>query len=165
MEVSKIHAVPFSSGFTDQVVSMIVNIQKNEFNLPITANDQPDLFEIPTFYQKGNGNFWVAIHNDKVVGTIAIIDIGNKQVALRKMFVHKDYRGKSTGTAHILFDSLLSWSKEKNIQSIYLGTTEKMHAAQQFYVNKGFEEINKSELPDSFPIMGVDSKFYLLTNK
>ncbi len=165
MEQTKVQVVPFSSIFTDQVASMIVNIQQEEFNLPITAEDQPDLFEIPTFYQKGNGNFWVAIHNDKVVGTIAIIDIGNKQVALRKMFVHKDYRGRSTGTAHILFDSLLSWSKEKNVQSIYLGTTERMHAAQQFYVNKGFAEINKTELPESFPVMEVDSKFYLLTNK
>ncbi len=153
-----ITVVPFATIFTDQLASMIVNIQQNEFDLPISANDQPDLFDIENFYQKDNGNFWIAIHDNEVVGSIALIDIGNKRVALRKMFVHQDYRGRDTGTAHKLFESLLSWSKEKSVQSIYLGTTEKMHAAQRFYVNKGFVEISKAELPDSFPVMEVDSK-------
>jgi len=163
MEQKNIIIVPFTTNFIDQLASMIVDIQQNEFNLPINANDQPDLFDIQGFYQKGNGNFWIALYENKVVGSIALIDIGNNQVALRKMFVHKKYRGKKTGTAHRLFDALLLWSKEKLIQHIYLGTTEKMHAAQQFYVNKGFIEISKNTLPDSFPVMNVDSKFYLLS--
>ena len=144
---------------------MIVHIQQNEFGLPISAKDQPDLFDIKNFYQNGNGNFWIAVHNKEVIGSIAIIDIGNNQVALRKMFVHHQYRGKDTGTAHILFDALLSWTKEKLVKNIYLGTTEKMYAAQRFYKNKGFVEIHKAELPKSFPLMEVDSKFYLLINE
>ena len=165
MKQKMITVIPFTTNFTGQLASMIVNIQQNEFNLPISANDQPDLFDIENFYQKDNGNFWIAIYDNEVVGSIALIDIGNKQVALRKMFVHQDYRGKGTGTAHKLFESLLSWSKDKSVQSIYLGTTEKMHAAQRFYINKGFVEISKTEIPDSFPIMEVDSKFYVLENK
>jgi len=162
LEQETITVVPFTANFTDQLVSMIVSIQQNEFNLPISAKDQPDLFDIENLYQKGNGNFWIAIHDNEVVGSIALIDIGNQQVALRKMFVHQNYRGKDTGTAHKLFESLLYWSIGKSVQGIYLGTTEKMYAAQKFYVNKGFVEINKTGLPDSFPIMEVDSKFYVL---
>ncbi len=37
------------------------------------------------FDQTGKGNFWVALYDDKVVGTISFLDIGNHQVALRKM--------------------------------------------------------------------------------
>jgi len=165
MEQNSIKVVPFTPNFTNQLVSMIVNIQQNQFNLKISREDQPDLLDIKNFYQKGNGNFWIAIHNNKVVGSIAVIDIGNKQVALRKMFVHKQYRGKNICTAHLLFESLLFWTKERLVHSIYLGTTEKMYAAHKFYTNKGFVEIKKHKLPSSFPIMEVDSKFYLLVNK
>ncbi|MDX1810107.1 MAG: GNAT family N-acetyltransferase [Sulfurospirillaceae bacterium] len=163
MDKETVIVTPFTADLRDKLISMIVNIQQNEFNLPISAEDQPDLFDIENFYQQGNGNFWIALHNDEVVGSIALIDIGNQEAALRKMFVHKDYRGKETGTAHKLIDSLLAWSKERSVQNIYLGTTKKMHAAQRFYTNKGFVEIERSQLPDSFPVMEVDSKFYVLT--
>jgi hypothetical protein len=40
-----------------------------------------------------NGNFWVALYEGKVVGNISLLDIGNQQVALRKMFVEKEFQG------------------------------------------------------------------------
>lgn len=162
MNQKAIKIVPFSINFTNQLVSMILEIQQKEFNLPITANDQPDLFDIPNFYQFGSGNFWIAISDEKVVGSIAIIDIGNQKVAMRKMFVHRNYRGRNIGTAHDLFKTLFSWSNTKGVREIFLGTTEKMYAAQKFYINHGFREINKDDLPVSFPVMDVDSRFYFL---
>ena len=41
----------------NQIVDLIVNIQRNEFQIPITAEQQPDLNDIPGFYQTGAGNF------------------------------------------------------------------------------------------------------------
>ncbi len=142
------------------VVDLILNIQQNEFCLPITAEDQPDLADIPGFYQKGCGNFWVAVQENRVVGTIALLDIGNRQAALRKMFVHEGYRGQATGTAKKLLNSLLLWGQKKNIQTIYLGTTSKFLAAHRFYEKNGFMEITRDGLPHTFPIMKVDTKFY-----
>ncbi|KAM3100035.1 hypothetical protein ACKFKG_02240 [Phormidesmis sp. 146-35] len=52
-----------------QVVKLILQIQREEFGLPITLEDQPDLLDIPTVYQQGNGNFWIAVENDQVIGT------------------------------------------------------------------------------------------------
>lgn len=163
-QTSAVTITPFTTEYTDQVITLIVGIQQKEFNLPITAADQPDLADIANFYQQDNGNFWLALDDGKVVGTIALIDIDNKQVALRKMFVHRDYRGREIGTAHKLLQTLFAWVESKKVCSIYLGTTAKMHAAQKFYVNCGFVEINKCELPDSFPVMSVDTKFYLYEN-
>lgn len=130
--------VSFTPKFTAEIIAMIVDIQQNEFNLPISAADQPDLSDIENFYQRGNGNFWLALDGRKVVGTIALIDIGNHQVALRKMFVHRDYRGREIGTAHRLLQALFAWTRAKGVRSIYLGTTAKMHTAQKFYANCGF---------------------------
>ncbi len=154
--------IPFSPDYTEQVLSMIVNIQQREFHLPITAEDQPDLARIPEFYQKGNGNFWIALKEGGVVGTISLLDIADKRAALRKMFVHPEYRGDKFGTARSLLDECLNWSKKKGLSEIFLGTTPKFKAAHRFYEKNGFTEISREELPAAFPIMKVDTKFYTL---
>ena len=84
----------YQERYKEAIAELILNIQQNEFNVPVTITDQPDLLNIPTVYCRKNGNFWVAVEDEKVIGTIALIDFDNKQAALRKMFVHKDYRGK-----------------------------------------------------------------------
>ena len=143
-----------------QVVDLILHIQQQEYNIPITKNDQPDLFTIEDFYQTGNGNFWVAIYNDKVVGTISLLDIGNNQVALRKMFVDKEYRGAKFKTASLLLNNAIKWAREKTIKEVYLGTTPQFLAAHRFYEKNEFTSISLKYLPENFPVMQVDKRFY-----
>ena len=151
---------PFASEHGDGVVSVILPIQQEEFGIPIKLAEQPDILNIPAFYQKGNGNFWVALSQGKVVGTIALLDIGNSQGALRKMFVKAEYRGKEHGVAQRLLDGLCDWCVKQGMRDVFLGTTAKYLAAHRFYEKNGFTEIEKSELPAAFPVMAVDSKFY-----
>ena len=94
-----IRIVPFVQSDQAGVLEVILPIQQEEFALPITAEDQPDLLAIADFYQTGTGGFWVAKADGRVVGTIGLKDIGNRQAALRKMFVATDYRGSPPGTA------------------------------------------------------------------
>ena len=150
----------FSQPYQQQVIDLILSIQVGEFNIPVTIKDQPDLTIIPGFYQKNNGNFWIAMEDDTVIGTIALVDFGDSSVALRKMFVHKDWRGKEKATAQKLLDIVFSWCRDRNIQHIYLGTIERLYAARRFYQRNGFVEVPKSSLPPSFPVMAVDDYFY-----
>jgi N-acetylglutamate synthase-like GNAT family acetyltransferase len=156
----EIRIAPYTDSHKQQVIDLIVPIQQEEFNIPITPEDQPDLQQIPVFYQKDNGNFWLAIADGKVIGTIALLDIGNQQGALRKMFVHNSYRGKIYGTGQLLLNTLFNWAQQKAYTEIYLGTTAKFLAAHRFYEKNAFEEITVPELPVSFPRMEVDVKFY-----
>ncbi len=151
---------PFTPHYRNQVIALILQIQQKEFNIPITAEDQPDLGDIPGFYQQGYGNFWIAINNGQVVGTLSLKDIDNCQAALRKMFVHPDFRGSALGTARALWGVALEWAKAQNISEIFLGTTEKFLAAHRFYEKNGFTSIEKENLPLQFPLMSVDTKFY-----
>jgi putative acetyltransferase len=153
---------PYSEKYKADIASLILNIQNNEFNVPVTLNDQPDLLDIENFYCKDNGGFWLAIENEKLVGTIALIDIGSGQAALRKMFVHADYRGKEKAVGQSLLNFLINWCKQKSITEIYLGTVEQLHAAKRFYVKNGFEKIEKNNLPKNFPLMQVDTEFFKL---
>lgn len=145
------------------VVGVILPIQQAEFSVPITLDAQPDLQDIRNFYQHGNGNFWVALDGDRVIGTIALLDIGEHRVALRKMFVHADYRGGTFGVARDLLAVALSWCREKAVRRIYLGTTEKFLAAHRFYEKNGFSDVPREDLPREFPVMAVDTKFYCMT--
>lgn len=148
----------YSDAHKNTVCDLILNIQNKEFGIPITIEQQTDLNDITRFYQTKGGNFWIAKDGDKVIGTIALLDIGNNKGALRKMFVAEAYRGKKI--AKRLLTNLLAWAKQKSFREIYLGTTEKFVTAQRFYEKNGFVEINKSDLPEQFPIMDVDVKFY-----
>ncbi|GHN00675.1 N-acetyltransferase [Cytophagales bacterium WSM2-2] len=144
------------------VITLILDIQQNEFKIPITIDQQPDLNKIADYYQADNGNFWVATIDGKVIGTLGLLDIGNSQGALRKMFVKDLYRGQTYAVGQLLLDTLLSWTKENKYASIFLGTTEKFIAAQKFYRRNGFKEISMESLPNNFPVMTVDKIFYRL---
>lgn len=145
------------------VAAVILPIQQVEFGIPITLEDQPDLSNVEQFYQRGCANFWVAQVDGKIVGTIALLDIGNNEAALRKMFVAARFRGRGAGVAQRLLSELLAWAARNELRSIYLGTTAEFLAAHRFYEKNGFNEVAKSALPKAFPVMAVDSKFYRLS--
>ena len=152
----------FTQGSEKDVIALIVPIQREEFGVEISAHDQPDLIDIPSFYQTGSGDFWLARSQDEVVGTIGMKDIGNDEVALRKMFVAAPWRGREFGVARQMLECLIAASKQRKVKRIYLGTTEKFLAAHRFYEKYGFERIDQQDLPVSFPVMGVDTRFYAL---
>ncbi|MGO8714389.1 MAG: GNAT family N-acetyltransferase [Smithella sp.] len=150
----------YSEQYKEGIIDLILDIQQNEFSISITKEDQPDLADIPKYYQKGAGNFWIALCDGHVVGTISLLDIGNNHLALRKMFVKAAYRGSRYHAAKQLLQTSLEWARANGINEVYLGTTQKFLAAHRFYEKNGFIEISKEELPENFPIMKVDTKFY-----
>ena len=150
---------PYQPQYQTAVIDLILTIQQQEFGLPITLEDQSDLLNIPTVYQE-HGNFWVALDSGQVIGTIAAIDIGDRQLALRKMFVAAPYRG--TGVGGQLLKTLCRWAVQQQVSKIYLGTVEVFKGAHRFYENYGFRQIDKLELPATFPVMQGDNRFYQL---
>lgn len=143
-----------------EILDLILKIQIGEFNVPITADDQPDLLDISNFYQKGCGNFWLAKYRNEIIGTIALIDCGNDIGTIRKMFVKKEFRGKEYQVAQNLYNILEESAINASISNLYLGTIERLQAAIRFYERNGFSIINKTELPEEFPIMKVDTLFF-----
>ena len=145
----------------DDVVNVILPIQRDEFGFDVTIDDQPDLKIIPEFYQRGLGEFWVAEVDGRIVGTIGLVDIGGGLAALRKMFVAAEWRGREHGVAAQLLGLLLATANQCGITAVYLGTTDRFLAAHRFYEKNGFVEVARADLPESFPVMFVDTKFYV----
>jgi N-acetylglutamate synthase-like GNAT family acetyltransferase len=159
--MAEIEIRPFAQVDQDGVLAVILPIQTEEFGVAITAADQPDLARIPDFYQAGKGGFWVALHEGTVIGTIGLKDIGGNQAALRKMFVASAFRGREHGVAARLLATLIDHARSEGLSDVILGTTDKFLAAHRFYEKNGFSEIAREALPASFPVMAVDSKFYI----
>lgn len=148
--------------YQNGVKALILPIQNEEFGIAITADQQPDLSDIGNFYQQGAGDFWLATVGESVVGCIGLKDIGERQAALRKMFVAEAWRGREKGVADRLLQTLIEHARGQQLRDIWLGTTAKFLAAHRFYEKNGFSEVAKSVLPPAFPLMQVDTKFYRL---
>ncbi|CAH0207691.1 GNAT family N-acetyltransferase [Chryseobacterium sp. Bi04] len=153
---------PIDNSYSEQAIDLILTIQQKEFNVPLTIHDQPDLFEIESFYTEAGGNFWGAFIDGEMVGTIALVKFDERAGAIRKMFVKKEFRGKDLNIAQELLEVLLSFCHENGIDDLYLGTITVLKAAQRFYERNDFEKIGKQKLPAQFPLMGSDDVFYHL---
>lgn len=151
---------PYQDGDAPGILDLITDVQRNEFDINISLTDQPDLADIDGFYGQGSSGFWVAVAADKIVGTIALLDITQNQTALRKMFVAPDYRGKDVGVSEKLLNHLFEQARMSGVQDIYLGTTADIKAAHKLYEDHGFTRYSKTDLPARFPILTVDSWFY-----
>ena len=105
----------------DDVLSLILDIQKQEFGLEISAQDQPDRLNVYDFYQKNGGEFWVAYIGEKIIGTVALLNIHNSHFVLRKMFVRKAFRGPYYGLARALLLQAENWAINRTAKKIFLG--------------------------------------------
>lgn len=79
---------------------------------------------------------------------------------MRDIFLIKEYRGQKTGFAKKLIDHVFVWSKEKDVKTIYLGTSLAFKAAHRFYEKNGFYEIKRNDMPIYCQPMDCDEKFY-----
>ncbi|HET6330517.1 MAG TPA: GNAT family N-acetyltransferase [Holophagaceae bacterium] len=155
--MSAFRIAPFMPGQEDQILGLILPIQQQEFGVPITAADQPDLAAIQDVYQRGRGGFWVGLVGGGIAGSIGLIDFGSGG-ALRKMFLLKDHRG--SGLAQALLDTLVEHAAAAGLPGLWLGTLPHMHAAHRFYERNGFVRVELETLPPDFPRVAVDTVFY-----
>ena len=118
-------------------MQFILSVLEGEFGF--IGINRPDLVNIPETYQKNNSNFWIAIENDKVIGTIALENHSDNRGYLKRFYVDKAYRGK--GIAQQLLAALVQYAKDNNYKKILLATFEDLVAANKFYNKTGFIRI------------------------
>ena len=161
MITTTIHIKPYTAPYQQPVIDLILGIQQGEFGVPITLLDQPDLLTIETFYQAKRGGFWCALtESGQVIGTISLIDVGEEFGTIRKMFVHADYRGRALGVATLLLQTLETHATQTGMKTLYLGTLDYLAAAQRFYARNGYTPLDLTDLPDTFPRMRLDNRFF-----
>lgn len=156
--MSEITITPFEKQYESQVIDLIIPIQK-EFGVEVTLKDQPDLLRIQEEYIETGGNFWIALADNQVVGTIALVKLENGNGAIKKMFSAPAFRGEKQLGKQLL-DTLIAYCKVQGYKALYLGTVNVLVAAQKFYKKHGFVECSKAEMPKDYHIMEVDNVFF-----
>ena len=161
---------PYAAHHRNSLIEMILEIQQDEFNLPITYGEQKDLHDISAAYRIGAGQFWVAqapnTKPDYVVGSLGLHDMGTDRrgkriAALRKMFVRQEHRGGGeAGVATQLLRTLEEHARRHGINELFLGTTDAFKAAHRFYEKHGYTQIEADRLPLVFVRLAVDTRFY-----
>lgn len=139
----------YDESMKEEIIRFILFILEGEFqHLGI---ERPDLYDIPSYYEK----FWVALEQNKVIGTIALMKNTEHQGFIKRMCVDIKYRGK--GLAQELLSKLIDFANNNSYRELYLSTSANMIAAQKFYDKEGFQKV--SSIPTSFKAIG-DSIFY-----
>lgn len=131
--------------FKTEVIELILDIQNNEAKVNMPIECQPDLLDITDAYINCGGDFWVAIADGHVVGTLALMRIDDQWAVLKKFFVRSDYRSRKVGLA--LYMRLLDFANAMGYRHIILDTPSVAKKAHSFYERAGFRRIEKTELP------------------
>lgn len=101
------------------------------------AKNIEDLKRIDEEYFGKGGIFLVAEINGKIIGTIGVVKERSKIARLKRMYVHKKYRGKGVGQR--LLNKAILFCKKRGYEKLVLSTYPKMKDAIEFYLSNGFE--------------------------
>lgn len=149
--------LPFEDHHQAEIDELLNEIQK-EFDLPFR---NPNSVSVSEYVASGNC-FWVALHENQVIGTIGLSRFDSNTGVLRNMFVAKEHRGGEANVATHLLNKALDEAKSLDYKAVYLGTMDQFKAAQKFYSKNMFVQIPVTELPENMSFNPVDTLFYIL---
>lgn len=125
------------------------SLESVQLNLPGTAYFDPYLGQLSSYYQaQPNAKYWVVVNQrDEAVGGVGIGPFGEHRGVgeLQKLYLAPEAQGK--GLAKQLMKTALAFAKE-HYACCYLETFDALHAANQLYLQFGFEQLQKP-LPGS----------------
>ncbi len=147
--------ITYQDKYREAVRDLIYEIKEKE--LGEHGKNHPDLLNISEFYQKTErGNFWLALEDGKLVGTIGLYELSQDVGYFSRFYVDKDYRRKGIGSK--LFFTLVEFAKKHNYKKIFLNTSSDQEAANKFYVKMGFTRVYS--FPKELPYTPTNGTFY-----
>ncbi len=137
-----IKIIPYNEKYKDDVVSLILEVYENE--LGFRGYERSDVYNIADLYQKNPGsNFWVALNDGELVGTIGLLGKTEKLAYLKRMVVKKEFRKQGLGQK--LLQTALAFARKHGFTTIYAGTVQENPNAIKFYEDHGF--VHHDDIP------------------
>ena len=84
------------------------------------------------------GRLWVAEADGKIVGSVAVVPVGNNEVQLRWFFVEKECQNKGIGSG--LMNIALEFCRDEDLRNVFLWTFKGLGSARHLYEKLGFKE-------------------------
>ena len=126
--------VPFEPQHADGFRALVADTLR-EFGFALDSELDADLADPAAAYAA----LWVALAGDEVVGSVALRDLGDGALELKRMYLRPDRRGRGLGKE--LLALALEWARRHGARAVRLDTSERMVAAQRLYEAHGFRRV------------------------
>jgi GNAT superfamily N-acetyltransferase len=142
--------VPFAPEHAEGFRSLVSDTLR-EFGFEPDPVIDPDLADPAGSYAA----LWIAVEGRDVVGSVALRDLGNGELELKRMYLRPACRGRGVGRR--LLATALGAARARGARRIRLDTTEQMEAARHLYEVHGFHPV-----PGDAPRQGQRRFLYVL---
>ena len=113
--------------------------REHQFGYVFESKVAAGLAEFSGRLERPCNEIWLAIQNDRIVGSVAIDgqDLGNNEAHLRWFILDDGCRGNGVGKK--LISAAMKFCDEKEFSAVQLWTFNKLTAARRLYESFGFE--------------------------
>ena len=136
---------PANNKDCEKVTELVYGVLK-EYNLkPDPAATDTDIKDIEQSYFKRGGMFYVLEEKDgSIIGAYGLYLLDKTTCELRKMYLHRSYRGKGLGK--LLLEEALSKARQIGFKRMTLETASVLKEAISLYKSYGFIEYKPEHL-------------------
>lgn len=141
-----IEIIKYSNLYKEELYDFIFAIMIAEVKKEPNAlkKELIDLNNIETYYK---GNFWIAIDNGKIIGSIGLLMKGTIG-KIKRVYVSSAYRRKGIGT--LLYNEIEKIAKNMKIQELQLSAGINLENAHNFYEKIGYIRYGISDSGNSY---------------
>jgi putative acetyltransferase len=137
---------PATDADATPVQELIFSILLDYGLTPDPQGTDADLAAPATFYRAAGGGFDV-LHDTmtgRIVGTVGLKPMDARTMELRKMYLHRDCRGRGLG--RLLLNHAIRRTREAGFPRLYLDTASVLHQAISLYQRSGFRACHEGHL-------------------
>ena len=136
---------PANNKDCQDIARLVYGILKEYGLKPDPACTDADIKDIESSYFGRGGTFFVLEDEDgSIIGAYGLYPIGKKTCELRKMYLHKAYRGKGLGK--FLLEDALSKARHLGFERMILETASVLKEAIALYKSYGFVRYDPSHM-------------------
>ena len=99
-------------------------------------SEEEQLAHPQKYFVDSGGQIFVALHNEQVIGTCAVLPHDTDTVELAKLTVASEFRGH--GIARRLVERCIAHARQQNARYVMLVSNSQLQAALQLYESLGF---------------------------
>lgn len=125
----------YNKKYEDQLIKLWVDVCVEEFGFEEWRDGMSKVEE--ELYEK----IWIAVIDNKVVGSIAYIDKGDNIAEIKRVYVYAEHRG--TGISQQFMEMLIEELEEKGYEKVILETWSKFNRGINFYIKNKFQLVEK----------------------
>lgn len=129
-----------------QIINLIADIWAEYDCILDTEKEEKYLLAPEDYFHSKDGEFWVVAERNEIVGTVAVIMLGETTAELKSLYVGKNFRNQGLGEN--LTKLAVKFASLKGRSEIILWSDTRFIEAHKLYEKIGFKRLGKRELDD-----------------